>query len=383
MATATYVLELATGAGANPGAWTDITAYLQSITWRRGRDDVLQQVSPAYAELVLNNSDGRFSPALTTSPIYGQVKSWRAMRLRATAPVAANLYFGYIISAKPDPRPEAQTCAIRLVDGFGWLSRVKTTPSYTNDRSDVEIGLALDSASWPAALRTLDTGISTFTPAYTLQDVSSQLNGIGVDNEGGLVYFDGAGHCVFESRHYRTLTTRCTTSQGTFADTSTKALAVRDLAAERQATDVGNRVTITYTGGASTTVDDAASQTEFGISLVELTASFLGATEASSRAQWLLSQRKDEHDRPVVVLQGNRSTAMLTHVLSRILSDRVTILDSSGRTGVNADFHIEAVTLQIMFAGAFHAVQWQLSPVDPYQYWIIGYGQVGTMRIGY
>ena len=377
-----YTVELATGAGANPTAWTEITQYVTGATWRRGRDDTLLEGQPGTATLRLRNDDGRFSPALASSPLYGNVASMRAIRIHGThASITYNLFFGYIQSVIPEPLQTQQSCTISLADGSVWLSLAKSTPSYTNDRSDVEIGLALDSASWPAALRTLATGRSTFTPDYTDQEVLSQCNGIAVDNEGGLFYYLGNGHATFEDRHYRLLTSRSTTSQGTFTDASS----LLDLRAERPARDIANEVKVTYAGGGTVTKTDSSSQTSFGPRRLEITASFLGATEASSRASWTLSQRKDEHDRPLVVVNGNKTSALMTHVLARVISDRITITDSNAKTGIDGDYFIESVDHVLSNPGSgvtVHTVTWQLSPVDAQSYWILGQSRLGATSPG-
>ena len=84
MVTATYSVELATADGANPSTFTDITSYVQSVAITRGRDDVLSQVQTGTARVTLINEDGRFSPGYTASPLYGNVATMRAVRIRGT-----------------------------------------------------------------------------------------------------------------------------------------------------------------------------------------------------------------------------------------------------------------------------------------------------------
>ena len=379
MVTATYTVELATADGANPSTFTDITAYVQSVAITRGRDDVLSQVQTGTARVTLINEDGRFSPGYSLSPLYGNVATMRAVRIRGTyAAVQYDLYYGYIQSITPVPTPSVRTCTLDLADGFAWLDLAVTTPTYSLVTTGTSIGVALDSASWPAGLRDLATGQSTITPSYADQSVLSQIQGIGIDNEAGLVYMSGAGKVVFQDRHTR-LKTPYTVSQGTFTDTD----ALVDVAAERPVRDIANEVKVTHATG-SVTVSDATSQAAKGPRRLAINAGFLDASTAADRASWTLSTKKDEQDRPVIGIVGNASGTLMTQVLARDLSDRVTITDAGAKTGINAAFHIERIEHSISNGGTLHTVRWQLSPADASGFWALDVSALDTStRLAY
>ena len=379
MVTATYTVELATADGANPSTFTDITSYVQSVAITRGRDDVLSQVQTGTARVTLINEDGRFSPGYTLSPLYGNVATMRAVRIRGTfLAVTYDLYYGYIQSITPVPTPNVRTCTLDLADGFAWLDLAVTTPTYTLVATGTSIGVALNSASWPAGLRDLATGQSTITPSYTDQSVLSQIQGIGIDNEAGLVYMSGGGKVVFQDRHTR-LKTPYTVSQGTFTDTD----ALVDVSAERPVRDIANEVKVTHATG-SVTATDATSQAAKGPRRLAINAGFLDASTAADRASWTLSTKKDEQDRPVIGIVGNASATLMTQVLARDLSDRVTITDAGARTGINAAFHIERIEHQISDGGTLHTVRWQLSPADGAGFWALDVSLLDTStRLAY
>jgi len=379
MVTATYTVELATADGANPSTFTDITSYVQSVAITRGRDDVLSQVQTGTARVTLINEDGRFSPGYTLSPLYGNVATMRAVRIRGTfLAVTYDLYYGYIQSITPVPTPNVRTCTLDLADGFAWLDLAVTTPTYTLVATGTSIGVALNSASWPAGLRDLATGQSTITPSYTDQSVLSQIQGIGIDNEAGLVYMSGGGKVVFQDRHTR-LKTPYTVSQGTFTDTD----ALVDVSAERPVRDIANEVKVTHAIG-SVTATDATSQAAKGPRRLAINAGFLDASTAADRASWTLSTKKDEQDRPVIGIVGNASATLMTQVLARDLSDRVTITDAGARTGINAAFHIERIEHQISDGGTLHTVRWQLSPADASGFWALDVSLLDTStRLAY
>jgi|GEM_PF-6801554 len=379
MVTATYTVELATADGANPSTFTDITSYVQSVAITRGRDDVLSQVQTGTARVTLINEDGRFSPGYTPSPLYGNVATMRAVRIRGTfSAVTYDLYYGYIQSITPVPTPNVRTCTLDLADGFAWLDLAVTTPTYALVPTGTSIGVALNSASWPAGLRDLATGQSTITPSYTDQSVLSQIQGIGIDNEAGLVYMSGAGKVVFQDRHTR-LKTPYTVSQGTFTDTD----ALVDVAAERPVRDIANEVKVTHATG-SVTATDATSQAAKGPRRLAINAGFLDASTAADRASWTLSTKKDEQDRPVIGIVGNASATLMTQALARDLSDRVTITDAGARTGINAAFHIERIEHSISNGGTLHTVRWQLSPADASGFWALDVSALDTStRLAY
>jgi len=379
MVTATYTVELATADGANPSTFTDITSYVQSVAITRGRDDVLSQVQTGTARVTLINEDGRFSPGYTLSPLYGNVATMRAVRIRGTfSAVTYDLYYGYIQSITPVPTPNVRTCTLDLADGFAWLDLAVTTPTYTLVPTGTSIGVALNSASWPAGLRHLATGQSTITPSYTDQSVLSHIQGIGIDNEAGLVYMSGAGKVVFQDRHTR-LKTPYTVSQGTFTDTD----ALVDVAAERPVRDIANEVKVTHATG-SVTATDATSQAAKGPRRLAINAGFLDASTAADRASWTLSTKKDEQDRPVIGIVGNASATLMTQALARDLSDRVTITDAGARTGINAAFHIERIEHSISNGGTLHTVRWQLSPADASGFWALDVSLLDTStRLAY
>jgi hypothetical protein len=365
--TQTYTIEVATATGANPSTWTDVTAYVKRFVFRRGRDDLLSKTNPGTASLYLDNADGRFSPAKSSSPVYPHVQLMRAVRIKTVlSAVTYDRFFGYIQSVRPRPRLDQQECQIDLTDGSAWLALYKTTPTYGSVPTNTAIGTALDSASWPAGLRNLDTAISSVAPAFADQDVLSQVNNLVFDNEGGLFFFDGAGSAVFHNRHKRYSGTYVT-SQATFATTGT--LRLTDLISERPARDVANEVKVTYLGGLSATSSDATSQTNYGPRRLDVNAQWLSQSEATGRSQWALLLRKDPKDRPVVTLMGRNNT-LLTQILTRTLAERITVTGPTV-SGVSGDFHIESLSVSVDAASLVEQCEWQLSPVDTATYFIL------------
>lgn len=374
---AEYTVELATQVGVNPVTWTDISGYVLTMDWGIGRDDWLSDMQPGTGRLVVRNDGGEFFTERTDSPLYPHLDDMRAVRLRCTfLGTLYPLFFAYIQSVLPDPDYNTQRAVITLADGFSWLELAKGTAVFSNALSGVNVGAVLDMASWPAGLRSIDAGQSTFLPTYTNQDAKSQLKGIATDNEAGLFYLDRSGNATFEDRHHR-LKTDHLISQGTFDY-------LRNLVPEAPARDILNSIEVTYDSG-SVTREDAASASAYGPRTFPISAQFLSLSEATARADWTLSQRKDRHPRPVATLQA-ASDALRTAILDLTISDRITVPDADD-TGIDGDYFIERAEHSVDMASQEHTCTWQLSPVDQNTYWllgVVGYSEMGvSTRTGY
>jgi hypothetical protein len=362
-----YQIELATAVGADPATWTDITAWVKRFSFRRGRDDVLDRGQPGTATLSLDNSDGRFSPTKTSSPLYPHVDAMRAIRIRTTlSAVTYSRFFGYIQSVRPMVRLDQQECVIQLADGSAWLAAYKTTPTYGAVTTDLAVGTALNSASWPLGLRSIGNAVSSVAPAYDNATVLDQVQNLTFDNEGGIFYFDGAGRATFHGRHQRYVGAY-TTSQATF--NTTGALRMTDLVAERPVRDIANTVGVSYVGGGIETETDAASATAYGPRRIDISAQWLSQSEAEARAQYGLIRKKNPQDRPVVTVVG-RSTALQTQILVRDLADRITIAGPA-TSGISGDFHIEAVSVEADAVSRVERCTWQLSAADTASYFLL------------
>ena len=94
-----------------------------------------------------------------------------------------------------------------------------STAMHTSILTSVAIGYVLDAAGWPAADRVIDTGATTlarwWVDGINAFEAIKQLTQ--TEGPGAIFYVDASGKFVFESRHYRQLTTRSTTSQATFS----------------------------------------------------------------------------------------------------------------------------------------------------------------------
>lgn len=126
--TVTVQIDLAgTPYGGSP-TWTDVSSFVESagspiqITW--GRQDWTSDVTPATCSLTLTNTDGRFTPGLTSSPYYPHVR--RRARMRVSCVVAATTVFlfdGFIDSWEASFDGGVYgTCQVQATDILGRMA---------------------------------------------------------------------------------------------------------------------------------------------------------------------------------------------------------------------------------------------------------------------
>ncbi len=239
MAKATPIVEIDWN---NDGVWTDagedVTSRVHTqpgITCSRGRDQIRQLAPPAAGSLAaeLDNRSRDYSTSNAGSPLVGKLLPGRGIRFRATFnAITYDLWQGILDDLPQYPERTKRSVGLPCL---GTLSRLRSTDPeqakvstalYQNIRTDQALGYLLDAAGWPAADRVIDTGKTTLK-WWWLQDAdpfTAMLEILSSEGPGAAIIEDGQGRIVFESRHYRLLTARSTTSQATFRDTGAEPL---------------------------------------------------------------------------------------------------------------------------------------------------------------
>lgn len=134
--------------------WTDVTSYVLQASGAGisvGRPDELSTAAANQLQLTLDNSDGRFTAGLSTSPYYPNVKLGRPVRVTSTpAGQAASVRFLGYVHEWPVEWPEVVgTYAEARLTAVSRLARISLG---TELRSIIEEEILLDS---PAAYYTL------------------------------------------------------------------------------------------------------------------------------------------------------------------------------------------------------------------------------------
>ena len=272
------------------------------------------------------------------------------------------VFYGPIYTLTPDIQEDAPRVTVDLIDNLEWLrlnDDIEVT--FANARSGAHIETVLDAADWPARLRMINNGQSTFQPEGLTGSAQAQIESI-VANDAGVWVGCSDGRAQFQDRHYRLLPPH-TTSLATFTVTS----GITALALPRQASDIFNRVTLPHAGDGEVTAEDEDSIARFGRRTPQggnLRADFLPELEAQDRAMWAIREGKEPQERLMITVDGTESAAQLAHVLELEISSRVTVLDTVRNTGIDGDKIVESIEGTIAHGGLQHDVVLQLSRAD-------------------
>ena len=108
------------------GTYTDISSYLQTARWSIGFSAPYEPIAAeSTLEVVLNNSDKRFSPEFTTGAYYGKLEPGLVIRLQSTDPADSTvrtMFIGWISSVKPTAGVSPDTATITAQ---AWNSRAQ------------------------------------------------------------------------------------------------------------------------------------------------------------------------------------------------------------------------------------------------------------------
>lgn len=218
----------------------DVTSLVRprraAVTAEYGRDQstALAPTVSGRGSLLLDNSDKRFSPRNTSSPLYGKIKPARPVAITRsignalTIPFTLGpssiigdadtytLFVGHTDDNPINPDVNDKSVTLSLVDSLADFRGLNiTTPLYSGIRTGQAIGYILDAAGWPADLRDLDPG-ATVIP-WWWEDNSDALAAmekvLQAEGPPALLTVDVDGEIVFKDRHHRLIDTPSRTSQ--------------------------------------------------------------------------------------------------------------------------------------------------------------------------
>lgn len=219
--------------------FTDISAYVRSISTNRPGSRETNRFGIGTMSVVLDNRDGRFSPANTSGPYSSggvtQVVSDIKVRLEATwSGTTHNLFCGYVEDWQDDfpAMGKDATTTLTVVDPLAqlasWVGTPLAAPVGAQESSGSRIARILDAAGFPAATRSLMAGDETLQGTLLGGGAVEQLN-LTADSEGGTYWYDPNlrsvdtfGAFVFESRTALSVNSRSNTSQATFSAASVR-----------------------------------------------------------------------------------------------------------------------------------------------------------------
>ncbi len=242
------------GDGLYTGTGEDVSGRVaagQPLSASHGRVQSRRLSPPAAsrAALSLINTTGDYYPDNSGSPLFGQVKPGRKVRIQTTFnSTTYDIFTGQLFDLQFTADPFAPFCTLTCLDVINSLNRSNpTVNAVVGQRIDQCIGLLLDAVGWAAADRDLDRSSVTL-PVWWADGTRSAWEEIlmllEVEGPPSIAYVAPDGLFNFKSRHHRLLDSRAKTSQNTFRNQSASEPAFSRFEFSPGWRDVINRVEI-------------------------------------------------------------------------------------------------------------------------------------------
>jgi hypothetical protein len=201
--------KLGTGtlaASTTPEPTVDLTPDVRSISIRRGRNIMRDTFEAGSATVRVLDPNSYFNPQNTSSPYYGFLTPLRKLRISATVGgVGYFLFSGYTTDYKYTYPQNQETGYVDIIcsDAFRLMQQagITTVASATAGQdTGTRIGKILDQVSWPASMRSIDTGNTTCIadPATSRTALDALKNA--EFSEQGAFFINHEGTAVFLNR---------------------------------------------------------------------------------------------------------------------------------------------------------------------------------------
>jgi len=245
----------------------DVSNLLDSVQTNRGRNISSEQFQTGTASIRILDQNGDFNPQNPASPYYTYLNPMRKMTITAsylgvTYPIFAGYITGYNTTT-PKFNGDIVYTTVTAVDGFRLFQNAQffgVIGAVAGETTGTRIGKILDTISWPASLRDIDTGLTTVQADTTTQRTALAALQTCATTEYGAIYMDHSGRVAFQDRDLTVSSVASTPV--VFKDDGT-AIGYFDVKWVFDDTQIYNLATITRTGGAVQTASDAASITKF------------------------------------------------------------------------------------------------------------------------
>ena len=335
----------------------DISPFVRSLSISRGRSDQFGAFRAGTLTLVLNNNDRRFDPINDASPYYDPTTNRSGVTPRRRVQVISGgttpLFTGRIADIDVEYNYDLSTVTITAVDDFTLLANAFTgadiTPSAKLSGARVSAILDLPEIAYPLTTRSIDTGVASLGD-YLIKENTNAANYLQrvAEAEQGLFFVQADGVLRFTDR----ATSVFASPVATFADDGT-GIAYQGIDTQYGNEFLFNRVQAQTETGVVQAADDAASQTEFGISTLALTDLLLANdSSALTLAQKLLDNYKQPAYRfdDLRLVVSAMSSPNRNLVLGLEMGDVITVtrtFSTGSPAQVSDDYGIERIVHQI------------------------------------
>lgn len=195
------------GGNVPPDPIFDLTSMVYSIKITRGRNIQKDTYEAGTAVIRVLDPNSYFNPQNTQSPFYGYLLPLRKIRVSATTATTQSFLFSGYVTEYRYTYPTNQDTGfvdIFVADAFRLfqLAQIVTVSGQAAGQSTgTRINKILDTMSFPASMRTIDTGDSLCQadPGTTRTGLNA-LKNVEFSEGIGAFYIDGAGNAIFKSR---------------------------------------------------------------------------------------------------------------------------------------------------------------------------------------
>jgi hypothetical protein len=280
----------------------DVSNQVDSIATSRGRQLSTEQFNTGVATIRILDQNGDFNPQNPSSPYFTFLNPMRKIAITATyLGVTYPIFAGYITNyntSTPKFTGDLVYTTISAVDGFRLFQNAQffgVTGAVAGETTGARITKILDSISWPASMRDIDTGQTTVQADPGTQRTALAALQTVANTEYGAVYVDGSGDLVFQDRAYTVSSVGQTPV--VFKDDGT-AIDYFDVKWVLDDTQVYNKATITRQGGTVQTVIDQPSIDKYFTHSYNLTGLLMETdAEALQYGQAFIASRQETNIR--------------------------------------------------------------------------------------
>ncbi len=359
------------------GELDDLTPYVKSVTYSRGRTSGTGAITAGGGSVVLADEDGTFNPSNPDSPLAGLLKPMRPIRMLATkSGIDYPVFYMFARSIEHNPDPNVLETTIEMIDLFEWLTRFSPVlESAGRETVGEAIGRVLNAIYWfdPTA-RSLDGGddITGFTADGSSTGLSLVQDTLLAIDPGGLFFVNAAGQPTYKDRH---------TLQAQDAATTVTAAGISAAAPGTTSDNIFNTFTVTNGAGTPQTATDDASIQEYApregpsVSTDLLPSDEIALGLAGELARLYATPTDPVRDMALI----NGDSMRLGQILTLELGDRVTLVEGGG--GTSGDFVIQQLQGQVSQGMKVHSVSYSLTAWDARDPIIVGVSKIGDGSI--
>ena len=246
----------------------DVSDQINAISIQRGRNAQADQFQAGTLSLRILDQNGDFNPQNVSGPYYNLLQPMVKVSITATSlSVVYPLFSGFItnyLTTQPNNSTDTLNyTTIQAVDAMRLVQMAQITTvagSTAGDLTSTRVSQILDQISWPASMRSIETGLTTVqanpNTATTALSAAQKCELV----EFGAFYVDASGSFVFKNR-----TTTSTSVSGTPRVFNDNGSNLHYFNADWVLNDVlvYNQASVTRTGGSAQVVVDAASVTKY------------------------------------------------------------------------------------------------------------------------